>query len=101
MKNVTETGKKWNTVKPFLSIKTKKQGKIMLVEKDEIVSDDKNLSKIFNFDQSGTVVSACPLISAIANYENHPSVTKIRNKQASSVSFSFSLVEEKEIEKIL
>ena len=54
-----------------------------------------------NFDQSGTVVSACPIISAIANYENHPSVTKIRNKQASAVTFSFSFVEEKEIEKIL
>ena len=33
----------------------------------------------------------------IAKYENHPNVTKIRNKQASSVTFSFSLVEEKNL----
>ena len=38
-----------------------------------------------NFDQSGIVVSACTIINATAKYENRPSVTKIRNKQASSV----------------
>ena len=37
----------WNTVKLFLLDKTKKQGKITLVEKDEIVPDDKKLYKIF------------------------------------------------------
>ena len=54
-----------------------------------------------NLDQPGTVLSACPIISVVAKYENHPSITKIKNRQASFVTFSFSLVEKKEIEKIL
>lgn len=54
-----------------------------------------------NLDQPGTVLSACPIISVVAKYENHPSITKIRNRQDSFVTFSFSLVEKKEIEKIL
>ena len=33
-----------------------------------------------NFDQSVADVSTCPVINAIAKYENHPSVTNIRNK---------------------
>ena len=37
----------------------------------------------------------------ISKYENHPSVTKIRNKETSSATFFFSLVEEKEIEKTM
>ena len=31
----------WNIVKPFLSNRTKKQGEITLVKKDETVLDDK------------------------------------------------------------
>ena len=54
-----------------------------------------------NFDQSVTVASACPIINSIAKYKNHPSITKVRNKQVSSVTFSFNFVEEKKIEKIL
>ena len=45
-----------------------------------------------NLDQSGIVLSARPTINVIAKYENHPSVSKIRNKQTSFVNFSFSLV---------
>ena len=52
-----------------------------------------------NFDQSVTVASACPIINSIAKYKNHPSITKVMNKQFSSVTFSFSFVEEKKIEK--
>ena len=102
----------WNTVKPFLLDKTKKQGKITLVEKDETATDDKRPCKMFNefyvnafpnvnkpefsynFDHSVTDVT-------IAKYENHRSVIKIGNKQASSVTFWFKFVIEKEIEKIL
>lgn len=43
------------------------------------------------FDQSGIVVSACPIINAIVKYENHPSLTKIRNKHVSYLTFSFFL----------
>ena len=113
IRNVIDNRKFWNTVKPFLSAKNKLQGKIAPVEKDETVSPmTKNFSEFFanavpnlnipeltgNFDQTVTVVSACPIINAIAKYENYLSVTKIRNKQ---VIFSFSLGEEKENEKIL
>ena len=88
----------WNTVKTFLLDKTKKQGKTTLVEKDETATDDKKPCKFFNgfsanavpnvskpkfsdnFDHSGTDVSACSIIHAIAKYENHWSVIKIGNK---------------------
>ena len=43
MKNVIDNRKFGNTVEPFLSDKTKIQGKITLTEKDEIVSDDKKI----------------------------------------------------------
>ena len=46
-----------------------------------------------NFEQSVKVVSACPIIDAIAKYENYPSVTKFRTKQISCITFSFSFVE--------
>lgn len=54
-----------------------------------------------NFDQSVTVVYACSIINGIAKYENYPSLTKIRNNQVSSVTFSFGFELEKEIEKVL
>ena len=54
---------------------------------------------IGNFDHSGTDVSVCSIINAIAKYENHLSVTKTTNKQAFSVTFSFEIVIEKDIEK--
>ena len=92
----------------FFISKTKKQGKITLAEKYEIVHDDKktflieffaNAVPYLNipeftriFDQSGAVVSACPIINATTEYENHLGVTKIRNKLASSVNFSLNLV---------
>ena len=45
------------------------------------------------FHQSCAIASVCPIINAIPKYENHTSVTKIGNKQAFSVTFSFSLME--------
>ena len=68
-----------------------------------LVNSENNVNnkEKFKFDQSVTVISAYPIINAIAKYKNHPSVNNIRNKEVSSVYFSIRFVEEKEIKKTL
>ena len=45
---LTENRTFWKTVKPFLSEKSKKASKITLIENEKIVSEDKEIAKIFN-----------------------------------------------------
>ena len=104
-----------NAVEPLLSDRTKKTRQNQASWKRWNVFEGKSLWEIFanavpnlnipeftgNFYKSVTVVSACPIINAVAIYENHPSVTKIMNKRISSIFSSFSFVEQQEIEKII
>ena len=48
VKQITDNRLFWKTVKPCLSDKTLKNGKIVLVEKEEVISNDVEIAKIFN-----------------------------------------------------
>ena len=45
---LTENRTFWKTVKPFLAEKSKKVSKITLIEDNQIISQDKQIAKIFN-----------------------------------------------------
>ena len=45
---ITDNKKFWKTVKPLFSDKIKNQSKIVLVENDEVISDDCQVTEIFN-----------------------------------------------------
>ena len=86
---LTENRTFWKTVKPFLSEKSKKASKITLIENEKIVSEDKEIAKIFNdyfisipilnmptnqeFECSVTQEND-PLLRIIEKYQSHPSV---------------------------
>ena len=85
----------WKTVKPFLSEKSQKTSKITLIENEEIISDDKQIAKIFNdyfisipilnmptnqeFDFAVTQ-EVDPVLRIIEKYQNHPSVKLLNSK---------------------
>ena len=45
---ITDNKQFWKSVKPLFSDKIKTQSKIVLVENDEIISDDRQVAEIFN-----------------------------------------------------
>ena len=45
---LTENRTFWKTIKPFLAEKSKKLSKITLIEGNQIISQDKQIAKIFN-----------------------------------------------------
>ena len=86
---LTENRTFWKTVKPFLAEKSKKVSKITLIEDNQIISQDKQIAKIFNeyfisipilnmptnqeFEYSDSREGDPPLW-IIGKYQNHPSI---------------------------
>ena len=58
-KDVTDNKKFWKTVKPFFTDKGGTRDRIMLLENDEIVSEEAQVAEIFNdyFQKSGSMAS--------------------------------------------
>ena len=85
---LTENKTFWNTVEPFLAEKSKKVSKITLKEDNQIISQDKQIAKIFNeyfisipilnmptnqeFEYSDSPEQD-PLLRIIRKYQKHPS----------------------------
>ena len=93
----------WKTFKVFLSDKDKSSEKLILVEDNNIITDDDELAKIFNYYFSNLATSLDikswpnpetldlnedPVSYAIRKYANHPSINKIRS-QPTSISNTF------------
>ena len=92
---VTDDRKFWKTVKPALSDKCQSNNKIVLVEDDEIISDDIEVEEIFNCffvtvteslgikvnndNISDTKGILDPIEKSVQKYSNHPSILKIRS----------------------
>ena len=89
VKRVTDNNKFWKTVKPCLTDKTLKDERITLIENKEVVSDERELVKIFN-EYFSNIVSNLdierprsimlhhdPVLNAIKKFENHSSILKI------------------------
>ena len=77
-------------MKPCLTDKTLKGEKITLIENEKVVSDERELVKIFNEYFSNTVpnlniqrppsiiLDHDPVLNAIKKFENHPSMLEIK-----------------------
>ena len=118
LKDITDSKKFWATVKPLFSNKIKSTEYITLEENGKIISNDKELAKIFNeffvniFPNLGiktnhsflinTESENDPIEKAIAKYKNHPIIISIKSfMENSDSSFSFQHVPKDKITKTI
>ena len=111
--NIINNKKFWKTMKPFFSDKNSKNEKIILVEKEQIISDDKEVAETFNTYFSNSVKllgikdynseyipekDKSPIENIVNKFKNHPSIIKIKENIQNNGSFSFSTTTTKQIE---
>jgi len=90
--------------------KVKSSDKILLTEKDDIISSDIEVADCLNSFFSNIVSSlkipkytplnstSCdPILKAIDNYNMHPSILKIRERSKNNQSFSFETLERADV----
>ena len=99
VKRVTDNKKFWKTVKPCLTDKTLKEERITITENEKVVSDNRELVKIFNEYFSNIVPNLDiqhpasiilhhdPVLNAIKKFENYPSILVIKKKNSVRCSF--------------
>ena len=92
VKRVTENKQFWKTLKPCLTDKTLQGERITLIENEKVVSDERELVKIFNkyfssivpnFDiqrPSSITLHDDPVLNAIKKFKNHPSILEIKKQ---------------------
>ena len=111
---ITDNKTFWKTVKPLFSDKIKSQSKIVLVENDEAISDDRQVAEIFNnyfvtvtetlgiAENLGNIRSTEGIIDpvdiAIEKYANHPSIKAILTRFPVVAGFSFEHVSTSKLE---
>jgi hypothetical protein len=114
-KDITDNKKFWTTVFFYFSGNPKLKVKIMLIEKEEIISDDQKVAEVFNnyfnnivpnlniepyISYSECINGEDPVLSAVRKYEKHPSIIAIKNKFPNS-KFSFQVVNEEKISQLI
>ena len=116
LKDITDNKKFWATVKPLFSNKIKSTEYITLEENGKIISNDKELARIFNKFFVNIVPNLGintnhsflintdnendPIEKAIAKYKNRPSIISIKKfMENSDCSFSFQYVPKDKITK--
>ena len=111
-KNVTDNKKFWKTVKPYLSDKSVKCGKINLNENGELLKSESETAEVFNNFFSNIVKNLKipeyknlntnienvkdPVFRAILKYKNHSSIIAIKEKSKNE-KFSFHEVNNEKI----
>ena len=94
-KDIADNKQFWKTVKPLLSDKSKSKEKVILVEGNEIINEDKDNAgrlnsffsnavknlKIPEFSETNPLAENIyhPIFKAILKYENHSSIIAIQN----------------------
>ena len=104
VKSITDNRKVWQTIKPNFTHKTLKDERITLAEGDKVITEEKDVAKIFK-DHFEKIVETLkidrpilsdlsddPVLNAIENFSHHASVLKIKEARNSSDCFSFKLV---------
>ena len=117
IKNITNNKLFWKTMKPFLSDKCTYASKISLVHNDNVISNDQELADIFNnFFEPGVdnlgiqeyqsdhnidinSISDDPIDYVIAKYKNHPSIIMTNENVSFESRFSFTTVNEENIQR--
>ena len=113
LKKFTENIKFWNTVKPMFSGSSRGSSKITLVEKGEIITDDKELAETFNGFFIDAVSSLAihenraliddvsdetdPVHIAVQKFQHHPSIIDIKKHVIVDEKFSFWSVDAEEM----
>ena len=104
MKRITNNRKFWQIIKPNCTGKTLKDERITYVEGDKVITEEKDVVKIFKGHFEKTVeilkidrpmlsdLSDNPDLNAIENFFHHVSVLKIYGARNSSDFFCFKLV---------
>ena len=100
VKKVSDNKIFWKTIKPNFTEDTIKGQKITLVEKETVISEESELAEVFN-NYFESIVNNLniqrpifshehddPIVNAIKNFEQHPSILKIKEnrKVYSSIS---------------
>ena len=105
LNNYTDNIKFWNTVKPMFSSSCIGSNKITLVEKGEIVTDDKVLAETFNgffidavsslsIEENRAILDDAsdeinPVRKAVKKFSHHPSILNIKKHVQNVDKFSF------------
>ena len=114
-KDVTDNKIFWKTMKPFSSGKVTSTEKITLIERDEIIENNSDTTRVLNILFSSTVsnlkIPECtkcdplsefisdPVLKSIVKYRNHSSILKIGKvcHGSNAIKFPFSTVQRKQI----
>ena len=109
VKKISDNKTFWKTIKPNFTEKTIKDQKITLVENDSVISEDSELAEVFSKYFENVVKNLNiqrPIFSqehddqianAITNFEQHPSILKIKENRNVCSPFSFEPVSLDEI----
>ena len=113
-KNVIDNRKFWKTVKPLLSDKSVSRGKINMTDNEKMLTSESETGETLNnlfsnkvkklsipkFNSSNSVTENIkdPVIKAILQYKNHPSILAIQ-KYIKNKTFHFEEVSIGEVEK--
>ena len=107
----------WKSVKPHFTNKGSDSKKIILVEKDEIITDNAKIADIINdyfinitkelnipppipnIKEQRVDTGIDPIDLIIHVYREHPSIIKIRHKVDHTSKFSFIKIEQEQLEK--
>ena len=104
VKKVTDNKHFWNTIKLNFTGKFLKNEKIVLVEDDKVITAETDLAKLCqayfeNFVESLHIERYCkvdfhkePVVNAIKNFSQQPSMLKIKKNTNPSACFSFHTV---------
>ena len=115
--NFTDHKNFWKNVNPIFSNKSKMQDKIMLVEDNQIITEDGQIAEIMNMFYKNAVENLAieqnigfeqsiegiedSIEAAIHKFEYHPSIIKIKEKvkDINRQPFNFSKVDDEQINK--
>ena len=106
--NINDNKKFWKSIKPYCSEKCNIKSKIILIENNEIISDDETIAEVMNnyfvnitkhldIPQKGDNQDKMGVDGAIKSFEYHPSVISIKNNVTYTSLFNFSLVGENQV----
>ena len=95
-KDITDNKRFWNTIKPFISEKSKSSNKVILVENDEIIKNKKDIANTMNSHFTNISKSLNLKIQEKSSLDNVESIAKIRENYHYP-KFSFNKFTEDEI----
>ena len=116
LNKITDNKSFWKHMKPLFSEKYNSTKHIILIEGEEIISDDIKVAEtmkdffansILNFNIRGHGNTCSPnhtvetISKIIATFTNHPSILKIEDRVQTTTKFSLSCVNEKRITEVI